>query len=342
MVKQTAKRVLPKSLWAAAKEIRARYHSVQLAAYDRKRFRKYQARPAQVDPAQLGTVITFHAHAIEKGLSHQNLRLGFGREPLKALSTALGRWAKLGFDLNADCYRNGISVLGAYIRVHREQSFDLSGVRALLGPIFEIAEADTSMLGGVIEFPVKIKAQNASKPFRELFAGRYSVREYSDEPIDINVLSDVLQLCVKTPSVCNRQSARAHVITDANTIDSVLRLQGGFNGFRTPPALLAVTTDSRAFIEAKERNQPWIDGGLYAMSLLLALEASSFAACPLNAMMSKSQELKMRRLLGIEDYENMIMFIALGNFLPQNRAPKSYRERKFSPIREINQFSPPK
>ena len=60
-----------------------------------------------------------------------------------------------------------------------------------------------------------------------------------------------------------------------------LKIQGGFLGYAMPPVLLLVTSDIRAFMNNGERNEPFVDGGLFSMSLLYALEAYGLAACPL-------------------------------------------------------------
>lgn len=81
-----------------------------------------------------------------------------------------------------------------------------------------------------------------------------------------------------------------------------------------PPVLLLVTSDIRAFMNNGERNEPFVDGGLFSMSLLYALEAYGLAACPLNAMFNLSQDRQTRELLDIPDYEFPVMYIAVGNF----------------------------
>ncbi len=93
-----------------------------------------------------------------------------------------------------------------------------------------------------------------------------------------------------------------------------LKIQGGFLGYAMPPVLLLVTSDIRAFMNNGERNEPFVDGGLFSMSLLYALEAYGLAACPLNAMFNLSQDRQTRELLDIPDYEFPVMYIAVGNF----------------------------
>jgi len=88
---------------------------------------------------------------------------------------------------------------------------------------------------------------------------------------------------------------------------------------------VVVTSDISSFIAPTERRQPWIDGGLFAMSLLNALEYYGLAACPLNAMFGVGQEAKLRRLLNIPDGEVLIVFIAVGPKPATTLIPHSVR-----------------
>lgn len=150
--------------------------------------------------------------------------------------------------------------------------------------------------------------------FVQLAQNRYSVREYASKPVSQDLLDKVYEVSMKTPSVCNRHATRVYQITYPEKIATALKIQGGFNGYGMPPVLLLITSDIRAFMNNDERNEPFVDGGLFSMSLLYALEAYGLAACPLNAMFSLSQDRKTRALLNIPDYELPVMYIAVGNF----------------------------
>lgn len=56
----------------------------------------------------------------------------------------------------------------------------------------------------------------------------------------------------------------------------------------------------------QEHNEGFVDGGLFGMSLLLALEKQVLAACPLNTMFRLKAEKVTRRLLGIPEYESFL------------------------------------
>lgn len=132
---------------------------------------------------------------------------------------------------------------------------------------------------------------------------------------------------MRTPSVCNRQPTRIRVILNHDLISKALKLQGGFNGYATPPALILLTADNRVFMAPQEHNEGYTDGGLFGMSLLLALEEQGIASCPLNTMFRKGPEKATRELLNIPSYENLVMYIAVGHFPDQCVTCVSHRFR---------------
>jgi nitroreductase len=119
---------------------------------------------------------------------------------------------------------------------------------------------------------------------------------------------------------------KIRIITNQEMIAATLEIQGGFNGYKLPPALPLITTDNRNFTGPSERNQGYTDGGLFSMAFMMSLEYVGLAACALNAMFSKNKEMLMREVLEIPLYENLIMFIAIGNFLEETPYPKSWRK----------------
>lgn len=132
---------------------------------------------------------------------------------------------------------------------------------------------------------------------------------------------------MRTPSVCNRQPSRVHILLDKETIKEALRIQGGVNGYPTPPVLIMITSDLRAFMTSYERNEGYTDGGLFGMSLLLALESLGLGACPLNTMFTAKAEKRTRKLLHIPDYEVPVIYIEVGNFSEETRTCRSTRLR---------------
>ena len=285
-----------------------------------KRFMSWISLDTSRDKARIETRLAFDVHRLEKGLSHSHFKDGFGQSVLCEISKRLLLLKEADSNYrNNPCYIQAIAALHEYRQRHIADGYDLSKVQQLFSPdIWNEASSyvptDSVPAAGSFILNREAKANNLKKPFIDLAARRYSVREYADTEVPQQTLDNVYSIAMKTPSVCNRQSVRLYQISDAETIKSALNIQGGFRGYALPPVLLFVTSDIRAFMNADERNEPFVDGGLFAMSLLYALEAYGLAACPLNAMFSSEADVETRNLLHIPDYELPIMYIAVGNF----------------------------
>jgi nitroreductase len=311
-MKKAIKRLVPNWLKPTLKHIYNQLAIRMLFAYDRSIFRKnYDSDVAQ---------LIFHTHQIEKGLSHAKFRQGFGLDALRDLHRVMDKIA----DKNSIEYQNALSALKEYLYIHKK--FDLSRQKQVLGDkiVKEIDQAK-STIGGSEIITKKSKEQNAKLPLDELMANRYSIREYSDEPVNDDKICNAIKIATKTPTACNRQSPRVAIIKNTGVIEKALQLQGGVNGYAAPPCLLLVTAENKAYLSASERHQSYIDGGLFAMSLLLALEFESLAAVPLHTMFDKKNDLATRRLLSIPKSESLIAYIAVGNLRDENKVAKSFR-----------------
>lgn len=329
---------IPEETLDIIRDAREKINIVKSFQYDKKRFLKNYSRNRLLknNKKQLEARMIFHSHSIEKGLSHKQIRLGFGLRAIEKLARVMQAYSSKGHSPDSIAFINSISVLRAYFDLHSDHNFDTSHVKNTLPvDIVKLIEINTSDIGGSILFDRQNKKDNRSKSFKNLFLGRWSVREYESDPVNINLINEAIDISLKTPSVCNRQSSRVTIIKKPQLIKDTLRIQGGFRGYAPPPLLIMITADSAASIGAHERNQPFIDGGLFSMSILLSLEYVGLAACPLNAMLSPKKDRQLRTLLSIPPSEQIIMFISVGNFSSSNLAPKSFRFKSSDVVRLI-------
>ena len=158
------------------------------------------------------------------------------------------------------------------------------------------------------------------------FSHRFSVRHFSEEPVGRELLHSALRMAQKSPSVCNRQSGRVYVFDNDELGSSVLACQNGNRGFgHTANKILVVTSELGSFLSAGERNQCWIDGGLFAMSLIYALHSLGLGVCCLNWSVEFERDEELRRVAGIRDSENVIMLLAVGHLPERFRVACSQR-----------------
>lgn len=298
------------------------------------RIETWMSRDYSADVPRVEARLIFDIHRLEKGLSHSKFKDGFGRGVLSEMAHRIQMLQKADSTFSENpIYQQALAVLHEYQKRNTADGYDLSTIRALFpADIWMAAEqySERPPQAGAAVLKAREKENNFDKNFVTLAMERHSVREYSSQPVSQEILDAVYATAMKTPSVCNRQSVRVYEISNKQIIHRALQLQGGFNGYADPPVLLFITSDIRAFMSFEERNEPFVDGGLFSMSLLYALEAYGLAACPLNAMFGDESDKKTRKLLDIPDYELPIMYIAVGNF-PESvpvclSTRKNYRE----------------
>ncbi|MBF6671406.1 polysaccharide pyruvyl transferase family protein [Glutamicibacter sp. FBE19] len=272
----------------------------------------------------------FHAHAIEKGLTHSNFRPGFGRIAIPGLAKEMNAWLTRGLGTDDTIVQSSASVMKAYFARNEETNTDVSHFRKLFSDeALEVIANGRAGEGGA--FPAAnhredpVETPNDDRAFMDVMYGRRSVREFIDTPVDDAAISGAVQIAMQSPSVCSRQGARVHQFDDPETIKQLLDVQGGFYGFNAPPRLLLVTADLDAFLFAPERNQPFVDGGLFMMSLLLGLTQMELGSCLLNTAMGVEKEQKIRNIVDIPENEVFIAFVAVGNFDKNVLVPRSKR-----------------
>ena len=273
----------------------------------------------------LDSWMLFSAHVLEKAMSRKNFEPGHNILRLEHLVEHLRSYELKKYDKNSFAYKYALSSIKEYITLHEKNNFSTLKIKGILGSRYDEVIKSKVKLAGYKVIKAKDKIGNGSLNFAELQKNRFSVREYSDKLVKPADIRKVIDLCAKTPSVCNRQNVRVYNIMDSKKIKQILAIQGGFGGYKMPPCLLLVTSDTQSFIGENERNQGFIDGGLYSMSLLLSLEYYGLAACPLNAMLMPETDMKIKEITGITNPEYLIMFIAAGHFMEENNVAVSSR-----------------
>jgi nitroreductase len=151
------------------------------------------------------------------------------------------------------------------------------------------------------------------RDFERLVSARHSVRNFAARPVPDDVITRAVRMAQQSPSVCNRQAWRVHVYTSADDRARVLRVQNGNAGFGHLAArVLVVSADTRAFVTSGERHQAYIDGGMFAMTLIYGLQAQGVASCCLNLSRYAVQDIAVHRACRIPASELLIMMIAIG------------------------------
>ncbi|MFB3390048.1 nitroreductase family protein [Flavobacterium sp. LAR06] len=149
--------------------------------------------------------------------------------------------------------------------------------------------------------------------FFDFSSSRRSVRDFTGELIDLKVIEKAISLALTAPSVCNRQTSKVYLLEDQVKIDKVLTIQNGFTGHtKNVRQLLIVTANRNYFFSVGERNQFYIDGGIFLMNLLYSLHYYRIAHCPANWGKTFKAENKLFKIIKIQKSEKIICMIPIG------------------------------
>jgi len=265
-------------------------------------------------------LLTFYYHKIEKGLALPSPKLGFGvswisTDFLPLLETYTRVYGADEDDIVATCRK----ALEAYVAFHAS-SCPASAV-STVETVKEYLDGSSSVSGdcsgGVKEFDAKTLEASWAMDFGVFASARHSVRVFARKTVNRDLVERAVSIAQKAPSVCNRQAWRVYGLTDPVAIRSALTFQNGNSGFGDQiPCLLLITCDSSAMLFDYERNQIWIDGGLFSMALLYALQSVGLASCCLNLCIPWTVEKRLATLYRLPPSERPIMMIAVGH-LPE-------------------------
>jgi len=161
----------------------------------------------------------------------------------------------------------------------------------------------------------------------EFFTSRHSVRSFSFEQVNRDDVLEAVRLATYSPSVCNRQPWKVRLFSGDDAL-RVLQHQNGNSGFRTNiPMLALVSAEIGYFFGPGERNQAWIEGGIFASSLVWALHGMGLNSCMLNLSITNAKADQLREDAGMPASELPIMMIAIGHGAEGHRVARSHRRR---------------
>ena len=285
--------------------------------YDYRKFKKHYSLETSscFDKKSLESWILQDKHRLEKGLSLPSPRLGFGELVIKRLCQNLKSYSDSYS--KTDVYFFGVGALNAYEKFHQKKAGNVPTFFKLA--ISNIPTEDFLHLickrVGVSPYDDKnVTSENEYVDFFNRFSSsRHSCRNFDNErTVEDHLLDSIIKLSITTPSVCNRQHWKVHIF-EGESKNKILKLQNGNTGFsENIPYVAVITSDIRAFYHPNERNQSYVDGGMFSMNFIYALHSNGIASCPLNWCASVKSDKELHAYNYIQDNETVIMFIAFG------------------------------
>lgn len=294
-------------------------------------------KEAEMAPAQLQAKLLFYYHKIEKGLCMPGKKRLFALEVIPQVTSLLETWEAAGNSIHDHIYIGAINSLRSYQLQITKNGLDSEGKISGFVDNFLSKRANVPCHG---KTPIEITKHQIElsisyDQFKTLCELRRSFRVFSEQAVSPDLIRHAVELAQLSPSACNRQPCKVYAIQDKALQKQLLEHQNGNAGFgHLAPLLLVLTADSTHFFGAIERNQPYVDGGLFAMSLQYALQVQGAVSCCLNWCVTPKTDQKVHQLLNIAESERIIMFMVVGFPAEETKVPKSHRK----PIESVLSF----
>jgi len=264
-------------------------------------------------------------HVIEKGMSMRNSRKGFGQEKVASLLDRLNLYFDRYFEQDSYFLKYPLATIKTYIVYTKRNGVNVDEIERNYNDLVSKTKFnDIEINAGIVSISKAEIQENCNNDFESLLKNRHSIRYFTDEIPNENILDKALTLAQQTPSACNRQGWKTHVFV-GNESFSLIKWQGGANGFAEEiHCAILVTTNLNAFL-SYEYNQCYIDGGLYAMNLINSLHSLGLGTIPLSCGFYHN---KLSRLkdFGIPENEVPIIIIGVGCLLDNFHVAVSCRK----------------
>ena len=320
-IKRGLKKLVPQKVRQLRRRLAAMRRVRQFAHYDWVRYSRssgimqFEAAVVQPDAAVLKAQLFRYEHVLEKALSFHNPRVGFGAWVIdKLLSTLPAYLAVAGGDDTVCMVRRALE---RYVEFHRQsgaRSPRESDVLTLLAKLPGPTQCPGASQEPALERSREDIWGNAKIDFESFAMCRHSIRDFAPEPVPEEAIQRAARMAQRSPSACNRQGGRLHVYSRPEHRDKILNLQSGNRGFgHLASHVILMTVDLRCFVDAVERHQAWIDGGLFAMSFMYGIHSLGYGSCPLHWSVDEETDRKMRVAAKIPEPEEIIMLLAIGS-----------------------------
>ena len=316
MVRQILKRLMGQRM---LNRIRAWLYSPKRVArpyldYDNERFLKFSGAFDDKAKEKLLARLVATYHVVEKGLTMPNRRFAFGVGVVRELMELIKRF-EAQYGREESQLRHAIGVVKEYYELHKSNGMlDVDGDPDFLAKVGAFAGNYSNVpVARQLHFKRSDFFANRNAAFPAFAASRRTVRHYADISLPIEKIRAAVELALTTPSACNRQHCRVHCVSDKKVISEILAIQKGNRGFgHLADKLLIVTSDLEDLIGVAERNDAYVNGGLFLMNLCYALHWHEIVHCILNWSRTAEEDLSLRRLLPLKDSETVIALLTCG------------------------------
>lgn len=167
--------------------------------------------------------------------------------------------------------------------------------------------------------------------FETLIKTRRSIRNFTDQEVNIELVKKIIELGTYAPSACNIQGWRFIIIKDQKIKDKIVDLAGSINIKKAPLGILVLYNKRTKNIEYQDYLQ---SAAACIENILLAAHSYNLGACWICHLPLKKQ---LKKLLNIKKRLDPIAYIIMG--YPKTKPLEVKRKYKLEDLISIDKFA---
>lgn len=290
-------------------------------------FIKKQNDPLFEKERLMGEILR-NTHSIEKGLSLENVKKGFGIKKIIEVESLIDRYNSIGGDINDIPIRMFTSSLYEYLNYHSMIGYydsNIQKVHQIYEKLKETISTPYTGMGGVVCVRKNILSEEKLDTIRDLFLNRHSVREFDKTPVDMDNLRKAIELAMHCPSACNRQCYRVHIV-NKSAFARLNNWMDGMGGFADDIDKLIIITGNISVYRMTELYQHVVTTSVFASYLTLSLQAYGIGCCFIQRdVIPNKKWCKIANEFNIPLNEEIVCCLGIGNLKDEYTVPISYR-----------------
>lgn len=235
----------------------------------------------EMDRDQLGALIRYHSHSLDKAVRCENKSVGRGQERKRLLKEAVDEWTRRGYEMGPD-------KLWAKEVLEEFDRWRLGSAR-LARPVGSPnpASTDTGLFSAI--------------------ENRRSVRFWKKKMVERDKIEEIIRAATYAPSSCNRMAWRFFIVE--NDIGRVVDGDSTNKSMvEKAPVRIYIGIDQRLYPEIYA---PAMDAGFALQNLVLSAHALGLGTCLMYQAESIDQA-KFKAELNIPDYYMIYCAVMLG------------------------------
>lgn len=277
---------------------------------------------------QIEYSIMLLVHSLEKGFCHDILR-PFGIDKVSELLINLKKYRGYGNNQDSTAFLMGISILNNWKNSFEKNNWNKPQIYFhVVNFLNSIDDLDQKTIDvGARKYSSDEYHKYLNFDYYDAISTRHSVRNFQDKLIKKDDLKYCVNSAILTPTACNRQMVKLYYVIDDEKRNELKKYIMGLSGFNKETVnLFIVTFDVSAFTFYGERNQGYLNAGLFSMNLVNAMHFKGIGSCFLQWGNTNNEESKIKKKLGIPEKERIAIVIGAGYYVDESLIAKSARK----------------